>query len=296
MTNTNIISLENLEGYIWFNGEYIKWNDAKIHVLTHSLHYGGGVFEGEKSVNGKIFKVEKHTERLFNSAKYMGLDIKFSKEEIINSKYELLKINNLTNAYLRPFAWRSTSALMAKPQNPVTNLIIAAWEPRRKESDQKLNLNISRWIKPAPNMHPVQCKASSLYTMLSIAVAESSSQGFDDAIMLDQNGYISECTTSNIFFIKDKKLTTPKTTNCLNGITRQTVIEIAKSNNIEVIEQDIKLEDIPYFESGFITGTASGLKEIGSIALSQNKVEFNSTEIFAILKNKYDNLVRGNHE
>lgn len=289
MTSINFLPLESISGFIWLNGHFVEWQNAKIHVLTHSLHYSGGVFEGEKAFNGKIFKIKEHTERLFASAKKMHLDISYSSEEIIAASIKLLEMNHLKDAYIRPFAWRSTDALMVRPINPKTNLMIAAWEPRGKKSDSPYNIHISKWRKPTENICPMQCKSSFNYGMLSIAVSEAKEQGFDDAILLDMFGYISECTTSNIFFIKEA-LYTPKTTYCLNGITRQTILEIAKDFNIKIIEKDILTEEIDSFECGFITGTASGLKLINSITHDKKTINFIESILFSRLKLAYDEL------
>lgn len=288
-----MIPLENIEGYIWFDGKFIKIDEANVHILTHSIHYGGSVFEGEKSFNGKIFKIEQHTDRLINSAKLLDLEIPFSKEEIIAATYELLKLNNLSDAYIRPLVWRSTSSLALNPQMPKTHIMVAAWVPRKKDDYKRLDLEISRWIKPSAKMLPTQAKSSSSYTIPILAVTEASNKGFDDAIMLDDQDYISECTTSNIFFIKNSELITPKTTSCLSGITRQTVFEIAENFNIKTTEMDITIDDLASCESGFITGTAAGLKEIRLINNKGNNFTFEPSNIFQRLKNKYDNLVRG---
>jgi len=284
-------ALENIQGYIWLDGQFVEWHDAKIHVLTHSLHYGGSVFEGEKSFNGKIFKVKEHTQRLLQSAKCMKLHIPYSVDEIISSSHELLKKNNLLNAYVRPMAWRSTDALMVRLQNPVTHLMIAAWEPRRKVSESAHNLVVSKWRKPSDDAFPVQCKSSSQYAMFAVCVQEAVDSGYDDALLLDKNGFVAECTTSNIFFVKGNSLVTPKTSFCLNGITRQTVIGLALRMGLEVTEKDMLPDEMTNFEDCFITGTASGLKSIGSITYEGKKSNYEASEIFNSLKSKYQNLV-----
>ncbi len=293
MLNTTTSNLENIEGYIWFNGTFIKWQDAKIHVLTHSLHYSGGVFEGEKSYNGKIFRINEHTARLFRSASLMKLEIPYTKEEIIQASVELLLKNNLQNAYVRPLVWRSTEALMVKPVNPIVNVMIAAWEPRKKPSLNPLNLVVGKWRRPPENSHPVQCKSSSQYAMFTLAIIEANEIGYDDALLLDQDDHIAECTTSNIFFIKGNELYTPKIKYCLNGITRQTTIAIASNLGIKIYEQDIRLDDIHSFDGCFVTGTAIGLKDIGSIAFNEEKKLFDTNDLYNSLKSEYLNLVNG---
>ncbi len=290
MSSINFLPLESISGFIWLNGNFIQWQEAKIHVLTHSLHYSGGVFEGEKAFNGKIFKIKEHTDRLFISAKKMRLKIPYTSEKIIEASNELLKLNNLQQAYIRPFVWRSTDTLMVRPINQVTNLMIAAWNPRGKKSDKPYNIHISTWRKPTENICPMQCKSSLNYGMLSIAVTEALEQGFDDAILLDMQGYISECTTSNIFFIKEETLYTPKTTYCLNGITRQTIITIAESLNVNVVEKDITTEEIEAYEASFITGTACGVKPINSISYNSKTINFKETKLLECLKLAYNKL------
>ena len=290
MSNINLLPLESIDGFIWMNGNFIKWQDAKLHVLTHSLHYGGAVFEGEKAYNGKIFKINEHTERFYQSANLMKLSIPYEKSDIINASYELLNKNNLKNAYIRPLAWRSTEALMLRPSAPVTNLMIAAWEPRAKKSNEPFNICVSKWRKPSDNTCYPQCKTSSNYSMLFISISEAIEKGYKDAILLDQFGNISECTTSNIFFIKQNILYTPKATSCLNGITRQTVLQIAENLGIQKLEQDIAQQDIATFESAFITGTACGLKLIDSIECDSRIIPLSNNTIFQQLKSQYQNL------
>lgn len=291
MTNSNTLPLEKIEGYIWIDGKLEKWSEVRIHVLTHSLHYSGGIFEGIKAIEGKIFKEDQHTKRFFKSAELMGLKIDLSEIDFINAMYKTLESNNLKNAYIRPFAWRSTDIITVRPQNPKTHIMIAAWEPRAPVKKNPLKLKIGKWKKPNNDMYPVQCKSSAQYAILTLSIMDAIENGFDDALILDLNNKIAECTTSNIFFIKDDKLFTPTTNYCLNGITRQTVIEIANKNNIQVIEKDISLDELINFESSFITGTASGLKLISSIDLDNNKVEFKDSNLFATLKAEYEKLL-----
>jgi len=288
----NTTPLEHLEGYIWFDGEFLEWKDAKIHVLTHSLHYSGSVFEGQKAVSGKVFKIEEHTDRLFMSASVMDLDIKYTKQEIIDATYKLLSKNNLTDCYIRPLVWRSTHSLMVRQVEPVTHVMIACWKPRRGVPKREFNINITDWIKPTNKMHPVQCKASSQYSIYSKIVMEAVRSGFDDSIMLDINGFISECTTSNIFFIKGSDLHTPTIENCLNGITRQTVLAIAFGNKIKSFERNIVPKEINTFDGCFITGTSSGIKEVSSINTGAGEViNFSENLLINQLQNEYNNLL-----
>ncbi len=293
MLNTSSSLLENSYGYIWLNGKFVEWKNAKIHILTHSLHYSGSVFEGEKAFNGKIFRIHDHTDRLFRSAELLKLEIPYSKDEIIQASKELLSKNNFQNAYIRPLVWRSTEALMVRPVGTHINVMIAAWEPRRKPNSNPMHLMVSRWRKHSEDSYPIQCKSSSQYAMFVISIMEANEKGYEDALLLDPYGNIAECTTSNIFFIKQNKLFTPQISFCLNGITRQTIISIAESLCVEVYEADITTEDMHSFEACFITGTAIGLKDVGSITYNDRKISFCTHNLYDTLKSKYLDLVNG---
>lgn len=292
MNNTTPIS--SLEGYIWINGEFIENKHAKIHPLTHSLHYSGAVFEGIKSVKNNIFKIDEHLERLFNSAQYMELEIKYSKDQLTNTIYELLKKNNLTktNAYIRPLVWRDANSLMLNPDNFETNILIAAWEPFKSTTQTSLKLNLSNWIKPTEQMAYIQCKNSAQYSLYRLVISDAKKKGFDESIMLDINGYIAECTTTNIFFIKEDKLITPTTKYALNGITRQTILKIAEEMNINAEIIDISPDQIEKMDSCFITGTSAGVKEVNSVNIHEQKIELATDNIiFKKFKERYMHLL-----
>ncbi|MDX1924524.1 MAG: aminotransferase class IV [Rickettsiaceae bacterium] len=295
MTISSIIPLENLNFTLWLDGKYINSLDAKIHILTHSMQYAGGVYEGVKAKDGYIFKLEEHTTRLFESARMMRLDIPFSHQEIVDVHHELLRLNNLQNAYFRPFVWRQTDSVRILPSNPRSHIIIAAWNMALR-SAESIRVNVSNWVKPGKNMFPHGCKASAQYGLLAIAAMEARDQGFDDSIMLDEKGFIAECTSANIFFIKEGALYTPKTDYCLDGITRRSVIEIAKKEEIECFVQDISPSDLSSFDSAFITGTAVEVREICHILFGVKEINYQASEIFQKIKNIYQKMIRGINE
>ena len=286
-----ITSTDQLSGYIWFDGNLVDWTDAKIHVLTHSLHYSGAAYEGERAYNGKVFKLAEHTRRLLESAKTLQLEVRYSFDDIIKAHELVLKKNEIKDAYVRPLIWRGSESLGLASKMLTTHMLIAA-VPSTPRQVNGLNLHISRWQKSHPQAMPVQCKSSGHYNMMIVAEKEAFSSGFDDALLLDWRGYIAECTTTNIFFCKDKKIVTPIPDAFLNGITRQTVIELAKNMGLEVTEGYLEPKDIEKFDECFITGTAAEVKGIGSIDIGNKKVVFNENEITQTLQQAYANLVR----
>ncbi len=286
------IDLDKIEGTLWFNGELIDWQDAKIHVLTHGLHYASCVFEGARSYNGKIFKNTEHNERLLKSAQILNIPMTYTVAELNQACIDVCKANNLTNAYLRPFAWLGSKGLGITNTNNPTNVVIAAWEwPSYFSAEQKmqgLKLKTSPWARPAANTAPVEAKASGLYMICRLSADYARSNGYDDALMLDYRGYIAESTGSNIFFyMNDGKLHTPIADCFLKGITRAQVIEIAKQNNIEVVERHIMPDEISNAKEVFVTGTAIEVTPVSQI----NDVTFTPDSISKLFINKYDELV-----
>lgn len=278
--------------YMWINGDFLQVNEAKISALTHSLHYAGGVFEGEKAYNGQIFKLAEHTHRLLESAKALHLNVPYSYADIINAHKLLIEKNNITDAYIRPLIWQGSESLnMTNPALSVNLLIAAIFSKPRP--DNLLNLHISRWRKSHPNAMPTQCKSSGHYNMMIVAQKEAKSLGYDDAILLDWQGFIAECSVSNIFFVKEDQLFTPIADRFLNGITRQTVIEMAKNLGLEVTEARLTLDQLGEFTEGFITGTAVEIKGISSVNIEGQTITFKENKITQLLKNKYHDLVRG---
>jgi branched-chain amino acid aminotransferase len=270
----------------------VPWRDAKLHVLTHGLHYGSCVFEGERAYNGKIFKSELHTKRLFKSADILDMKMPYNLETLENVKYELLKKQNLTDAYIRVFAWRGSEMMAISAQQTKTHIAVAAWAwPSYFSLEQKkkgLRLDISKWKRPSPESAPFDAKAAGLYMICTLSKHQAERDGYTDALMADYRGYISEATGANIFFVKDGALHTPLPDCFLNGITRQTVIELSRSKGITVIERHITFDELATFEQCFLTGSAAEITPVSEI-----KGHFFTVGDFVMnLASDYDALVR----
>ncbi|MDB3873289.1 branched-chain amino acid aminotransferase [Pelagibacteraceae bacterium] len=272
------IPYDKREGKIWFNGDIIDWKDAKLHVLTHGLHYGSCVFEGERVYNGEIFKLREHTNRLVYSANRMGFDIPYSVDEIDDACNQIIKIQNVKNGYVRPVAWRGSEMMAISAQKNKIHFAIATWEwgsyfdPKIKENGIKLN--ISKWRRPAPNTIPWDTKAAGLYMICTLSKHEAEKEGYNDSLMLDHQDFVAEATGANIFFIKEnsKEIHTPAPDCFLDGITRRTIIDIAKENNFKINERKIKLEELKDFDACFLTGTAAEVTPVSEIGNYKFKV------------------------
>ena len=272
------IPYDKREGKIWFNGDIIDWKDAKLHVLTHGLHYGSCVFEGERVYNGEIFKLREHTNRLVYSANRMGFEIPYSVDEIDDACNQIIKIQNVKNGYVRPVAWRGSEMMAISAQKNKIHFAIATWEwgsyfdPKIKENGIKLN--ISKWRRPAPNTIPWDTKAAGLYMICTLSKHEAEKEGYNDSLMLDHQDFVAEATGANIFFIKEnsKEIHTPVADCFLDGITRRTIIDIAKENNFKINERKIKLEELKEFDACFLTGTAAEVTPVSEIGNYKFKV------------------------
>lgn len=278
--------------HVWFNGKFFPKNEIKIDILTHGLHYGTGAFEGIRFYNGKIFKLEEHIVRLFNSAKILLMDIPFSFENITQACLEIIKLNNLKDGYIRPLIFLDNQSTAIGAENKV-NVMITCWgrtTPYFSDIKDKksLRLNISSIIKPSPKSIPYEVKASGLYIINHLAKKRSFNEGYDDCLMLDYRGYIAEATTSNFFMIKNNILYTPIPECCLNGVTRQVIIEIAQNNNVKVIEKYILPEELSDAEEAFLTGTACEIHPISSI----NQYEFKDNPITQMIYSKFYKLTQ----
>jgi branched-chain amino acid aminotransferase len=264
-----IIPFDDRDGWIWLDGKMVPWREAKLHVLTHGLHYGSSVFEGERAYNGQIFKTTEHSERLRISAQLLGFEVPYSVEELNEAKDAVLAKNGLTNAYVRPVAWRGSEMMAIAAQQTTTHVAIAAWEwpsyfsPELKANGLKLQTAV--WKRPDPKTAPVHSKAAGLYMICTMSKHEAERNGFHDAMMLDFEGNIAECTGANIFFGINGELHTPQADRFLNGITRRTVIELAKAQGITVVERRIRPEEMANAQEVFITGTAAEITRIGQI-------------------------------
>ncbi|MEP9368863.1 branched-chain amino acid aminotransferase [Xanthobacter sp. VNH20] len=258
------------DGWIWFDGVLVPWADAKIHVLSHGLHYASCVFEGERAYGGTIFKSAEHSERLRLSAEMLDFTIPYSIGEIDAAKRLTLEKNGLVDAYVRPVAWRGSEMMGVSAQSNTIHLAIACWEwPSYFDPEQRqkgLRLDLAEFRRPDPATIPCRAKASGLYMICTISKHKAERRGFADALMLDYRGLVAECTGANIFFVKDGVIHTPKPDCFLDGITRRTVIGLAKNHGIEVVERAIKPEELADFSECFITGTAAEVTPVGEIA------------------------------
>ena len=280
----------NLEGFIFLDGQLLKWSDAKLHVLSHGLHYASSVFEGERVYKGKVFKEKEHTERLIRSAKTLGFDIPYNAKEINAIRKEVLIANKIDDGYIRPVAWRGSEMMGISAQTNTIHFALAAWKwPSYFSPEAKLKgikLNISKWRRPDPLTAPVNTKAAGLYMICTLSKHEAESKGFDDSLMLDYRGYIAEATGANIFFIKNNEIHTPIADCFLDGITRQTVINIARTEGIKVEEKRLNIEDINDYEECFVTGTAAEVTPVRSIA----NYEFKPGKLCKFFIEKYSEL------
>ena len=287
------VPYDKRSGKIWYNGEPIEWKDAKIHVLNHGLHYGSCVFEGERVYDGEIFKLEEHTERLFYSAKRMGIDVPYTKDEINSACKKIINIQKVKNGYVRPVIWRGSEMMAISAQLNKIHVAIAAWEwgsyfdPKLKE--EGIKLDISSWRRPAPNTIPWDTKAAGLYMICTLSKHEAEKNGYTDSLMLDHEGNIAESTGANVFFkTKNNELHTPIPDSFLDGITRRSVIEIAKSKKNKVVERKIAPEEMKDFVGCFLTGTAAEITPVSQIS----KHNFKVCSLIKDLSESYQQLVR----
>ena len=263
-------SFENREGKIWFNGRLVEWSSANIHVLNHGLHYASSIFEGERAYNGKIFKSLEHSKRLFNAARTMDMDIIYGIDEILKAKEILLEANKIKDAYIRPIVWRGSSQMGLSTNNSNIHVAIAVWDDwasyfKIEDRIAGLRLITSPWKRPAPDTAPYEAKASGPYIICTLSKEYAEKKGYHDALMLDYRGYIAEGTGANIFFVKDKDIHTPIPDCFLNGITRQTVIEMVKRDGYNLVEKHILPNEINNYNEAFLTGTAAEITPIRSI-------------------------------
>jgi branched-chain amino acid aminotransferase len=289
------LPFDKRSGNIWFNNELCEWQDARVHIISHGMHYASLVFEGLRVYNTKIFKLEEHTDRLFNSAQILDMKIPYSYDEIIKATKKLVSDQNIQNGYVRPFVWRGSEMMGVSAQNTKINVAIAIWEwPTYFDPDLKLKgikLNISKWQRPPQNSSPWQSKAAGLYMICTLSKHQAEKEGYTDSLMLDHEGNIAEATSANIFF-KDEKneLHTPIPDSFLDGITRKTVIDLAKSKNIKIHERKISPNELSDFKGCFITGTAAEVTPVGKIL----DHSFEVCDLIKDLSSSYEKLVGKN--
>jgi branched-chain amino acid aminotransferase len=284
-----LIPFDDRDGLIWFDGEMVPWRDAKLHVLTHGLHYGSAVFEGERAYGGNIFKLEEHTQRLINSARLLGFELPQTAAEINAACKAVLQANGLVDAYVRPIAYRGSEQLAVSAQLTKIHLAIACWPwPNLFGADrmQGVRLALAEWRRPHPQTAPTASKAAGLYMIGTLAKHAAEAQGFSDALMLTWDGYVGEATGANIFFVIDGKIHTPTPDCFLDGITRRTVIALARARGFEVSERHVTLDDMATATECFLAGTAAEVtpvRQIGTQDFAPGKITQTLVDDYAAL-------------
>lgn len=283
---------DDRDGKIWLDGKLVEWRDANVHILTHAMHYASSVFEGERCYDGKIFRSRDHSARLRKSAELIDFEIPYSVDEIEAAKQAALDANGLTNAYVRPLAWRGSGEDMgvAAERNPV-HLAVAVWEWGNYYGDAKTKgakLDIAKWKRPSPETAPSQAKAAGLYMIATMSKHAAEAKGCSDALMFDYRGYVAECTGANLFFVKDGEVHTPAADAFLNGLTRQTVITMLKEKGVKVHERVIMPEELEGFEQCWLTGSAAEVTPVGQIG----DYNFEVGALALDIASSYEKLVR----
>lgn len=284
---------DDRDGWIWFDGKLVEWRKANIHILTHAMHYASSVFEGQRAYGGKVFKLEEHNQRLIDSTKILGFDLPWRREEIDQACRDVIEKNGLTDCYQRPIAWRGSEQMGVAAQKTKPHLAIAVWEWGAyfgEEAIRKgLRLDISRWRRPAPYTAPTNAKAAGLYMICTMAKHHAADRGYGDALMLDWRGQVAEATGANVFFLKEGKLHTPTPDCFLDGITRRTVMDLARAKGIEIVERAIWPEELEGFEQCFLTGTAAEVTPVAEIG----PWSFEVGDVSLGLRKDYLDLVNG---
>jgi len=260
---------DDRDGFIWMDGKLVDWRGANVHILTHALHYASSVFEGERCYNGKIFKSVEHSQRLRKSGELLDMELPYSVDEIEAAKAATLKANKLTDGYVRAIAWRGAGEDMgvASKKNPI-RMAVAVWSWGNYYGDAKMKgakLDIAKWKRPSPETIPHAAKAAGLYMICTMSKHAAEAKGCSDAMMFDYRGYVAEATGANIFFVKDGEVHTPLPDAFLNGITRQTVIEMMRNMGLKVHERHILPAELETFQQCWLTGTAAEVTPVGQI-------------------------------
>lgn len=288
----DLVPFHDRDGFIWFDGKLVPWRDAKVHVLTHGLHYGSAVFEGERVYGGKVFKLTDHSERLVRSGDILGMKVPYSVAEIDAATNETIKANNIVDGYVRPIAWRGSEMMGVAAQANTIHLAIACWVwPSYWSPEARMRgirLNISEWRRPHPQTAPTASKAAGLYMICTMSKHKAEAAGYEDSLMLDYRGQVAEATGANIFFVFDGELHTPTPDCFLDGITRRTVIDIAKKRGLKVVERAIMPEEMEKASECFLTGTAAEVTPVREIG----PYTFTPGEISKTLIGDYETLVR----
>ncbi len=286
------IPYDDRDGFIWMDGEMLPWRKAKVHFLTHALHYGSGVFEGIRAYNGQPFKLKEHSERLLEGCKIMDMKCPYTADELSVACMEAVKSNNVVNGYIRPLAWRGAEQMGVAAQQTKIHVGIAAWDWgsyfSAEAQEKGITLKTSRWRRPPPDSAPVHAKACGLYMICTISKHESERAGFTDALMLDYRGRVAELTGANFFMVVNGELHTPEADCFLNGITRRTVMDLARQNGIKVVERAIMPEELKTAQECFATGTAAEITPIGKI----DEMTYQVGPVTKLLRDAYGTLVR----
>ncbi len=279
------------DGHIWMDGDFIDWRETKIHVLTHSLHYGSAVFEGNRAYEGEIFRLRDHTNRLINSAKLMGYEIPYEPAQIDEACVQTLAKSGLSDAYVRPVAWRGSEMMGVASKNNQIHLAVAVWHWGNYFPDKMKGIRLcwSDWKRPAPDTIPCKSKGAGLYMICTLSKDAAAAKGFDDALMLDYRGRVAECTGAHIFFIRGDELHTPTNDILLEGITHDTVTKLAEKRGLKVFKRDIHPSELPHFEECFVVGTAAEVTPVREI----DGTHFTPGKVCQALVSDYDDCVRG---
>jgi branched-chain amino acid aminotransferase len=289
----SLIPFDDRDGVIWYDGKLIPWRDAKIHVLSHGLHYASCVFEGERAYEGRIFKLTEHSERLLRSGKILGFDIPYSVAEIDKACNDTLAAMNLRDAYVRPIAWRGSEMMGVSAQQTKIHLAIAVWQwPAyfaKEARERGIRMKFAKWKRPSPETAPTASKAAGLYMICTLSKHDAENEGYADALMLDWRGRIAEATGANVFLGQGGELHTPTPDCFLDGITRRTAIELARKRGIKVVERAIMPEELARTDEVFITGTAAEVTPVGEIG----PYNFQVGPITRTLMADYEATVRG---
>jgi branched-chain amino acid aminotransferase len=287
-----MLNFEDQDGQIWFDGALVDWRDVKLHVLTHGLHYASCVFEGERVYNGRIFKLREHSERLLNSANLLGFEIPYSLEKLEAATLETVAAQGYENAYVRPVAWRGSEMMGVSAQQSKIHLAIAVWEwPSYFSPEARLKgikLKWAPWKRPSPECAPVRAKAAGLYMICTLSKHDAEAEGYDDALMLDWRGQIAETTGANVFLVIDGALHTPTPDCFLDGITRRSVMALARQRGYDIIERVIMPDDLNLADEIFVTGTAAEVTPVGQIG----DLRFTVGPVTKVLMEDFEKMVR----
>jgi branched-chain amino acid aminotransferase len=292
----SLIPFDDRDGQIWLDGKLVPWRDAKLHVLSHGLHYASCVFEGERVYDGKVFKLTEHSQRLLDSATLLDFEIPYSLDEIDAATRAVVAANGITDGYVRPVAWRGSEMMAVSAQAAKPRVAIAAWAwPTYFSAEDRLKgirMTMAKYARPAPNSAPTRSKAAGLYMICTLSKHAAEREGFHDALMLDHRGFLAEATGANMFLVIDGALHTPTPDSFLDGITRRTVIDLAKSRGFRVVERAIPPEDLGLATEMFLTGTAAEVTPVGSLDGHQ----FTVGTITRTLIRDYEDMVRGRYQ